>query len=153
MRHVLFCALLFLSFPFILHAQRDKSLFPGAELLDSCVVDLPLTYAKKDKERYTQAARFLEDQELVYAVRDRKTHRMNCTHVFVVVETTKDGSEFVYVENAEQHLRMDGMKQAYFPQFKAATERFYSADCFERQVRSHPELKEQLVETPAEAPH
>ena len=153
MRHLLLGATLLLCFPVALRAQRGKPLFPGAELLDSCVVDLPLTYAKKDKERYTQAARFLEDQELVYAVRDKKTHRMNCTHVFVVVETTKDGNEFVYVENAEQHLRMDGMKQAYFPQFKPATERFYSADCFARQVSAHPELKEQLVDTPAEAPH
>ena len=68
-------------------------MFPGAELLDTCVVELPLTYAKKDKERYTQAARFLEGEELVYAVRDKKTKKMNCTRVFVVVELSKDSTE------------------------------------------------------------
>ncbi|MBK6774368.1 MAG: hypothetical protein IPG74_00485 [Flavobacteriales bacterium] len=38
---------------------QNKPLFEGAEVLDSCLVELPLTYAKKDKERYTQAARYL----------------------------------------------------------------------------------------------
>ncbi len=133
-------------------AQSSKPLFPGAELLDTCVVELPLTYAKKDKERYTQAARFLEGEELIYAVLDKKTKKVNCTRVFVVVETSKDGGETVYLETADQHMRMDGLKQAYFPKFKPASERFYSAECFDKQVNAHPELKDHVVEAPAEAP-
>ncbi len=140
-----------LAYPFDSRAQ-SKPLFPGAELLDSCVVELPLTYAKKDKERYTQAARFLEGEELIYAVLDKKTKKVNCTRVFVVVERSKDSTEVVYIETADQHMQMDGLKQAWFPKFKPGSERFYSAECFDQRLSEHPELKEHVVETPAEAP-
>ena len=135
----------------VAHAQR-KPLFPGAEKLESCTVDLPLTYAKKDKERCVQAARFLEDQELIYAIRDKATGRMNCTRVFVVVDKAADGGEYVYVEEAVQRMRPDGLKQAWFPKFKPASERFYNATCFDAQVAAHPELKEVLVEMATEGP-
>lgn len=140
------------ALPITLHAQRSRALFQGAELLDSCVVDLPLTYAKKDKERYTQAAHFLEDQELIYAVRNKKTGMVNYSRVYVVVETAKDGDGYVYVESADQHVKMDGLKEAYFPQFKPANERFYAAECFDRMLAAHPELKAHLVEARPEAP-
>jgi hypothetical protein len=133
------------------HAQR-KPLFTDAEKLEACAVDLPLTYAKKDKERCIQAARFLEDQELIYAIRDKATGRMNCTRVFVVVEKAADGAEYVYVEEAAQRMRPDGLKQAWFPKFKASSERFYNANCFDAQLAAHPELKEQLVEMATEGP-
>jgi len=55
-----------------MHAQTQP-FFAGAEQIDSCVVELPLSYAKKDKERYTQAARFLEDVELIHLSYDKKT--------------------------------------------------------------------------------
>lgn len=133
------------------HAQR-KPLFAGADKLEACTVDLPLTYAKKDKERCVQAARFLEDQELIYAIRDKATGRMNCTRVFVVVEKAADGGEYVYVEEGAQRMRPDGLKQAWFPKFKPASERFYNATCFDAQVEAHPELKEVLVEMATEGP-
>jgi hypothetical protein len=122
-----------------------KPLFPGAEHLDSCVVELPLTYAKKDKERYTQAARFLEDVELIYLSYDKKTKAATYTRVYVITET-KDGGDLVYIENAKDHLQMDGVKQAFFPKFKASSERFYNADCFDAHVGAHPGLKEVLKE-------
>ncbi len=145
-------AVVALIIPTCSHAQSRKPLFPGAELLDTCVVELPLTYAKKDKERYTQAARFLEGEELIYAVLDKKTKQVNCTRVFVVVERSKDSTEVVYIETADQHMQMDGLKQAWFPKFKPGSERFYSAECFDKRLSEHPELKEHVVETPAEAP-
>ena len=145
-------ALVALCRPGLSSAQGGKPLFPGAEHLDTCVVELPLTYAKKDKERYTQAARFLEGEELIYAVLDKKTKKVNCTRVFVVVELSKDSTEVVYIETADQHMQMDGMKQAWFPKFKASSERFYSAECFDRRLGAHPELKERIVEAPVEAP-
>ncbi len=135
----------------VAHAQ-SKPLFHGAEQLDSCVVDLPLTYAKKDKERYIQASHYLEDQELIYAVLDRKSGKANYSRVYVVVETNKDGSDIVYLETAEDHLRMEGLKQAFFPKFKPISERFYNAECFDRQLAAHPELKERVVNAPGEAP-
>lgn len=131
---------------------QQKPLFAGAQVLDSCAVELPLTYAKRDKERYTQAAHFLEGEELIYAVRDKKTKRVNCTRVFVVVEASKDGSEVVYLETSDDHMRMDGLKQAFFPQFKASSERFYNARCFDGVMAAHPELRTHVVEATAEAP-
>ena len=38
------------SFSPALSSAQSKPLFPGAELLDTCVVELPLTYAKKGRE-------------------------------------------------------------------------------------------------------
>ncbi|MBP7513634.1 MAG: hypothetical protein KA791_03750 [Flavobacteriales bacterium] len=137
--------------PSVADAQSRKPLFPSAELLDTCTVELPLTYAKKDKERYTQAARFLEGEELIYAVLDKKTKKLNCTRVFVVVEKSQDSTEVVYIETADQHM-VDGMKQAWFPKFRAASERFYSAECFDKRLSEHPELKEHVVEAQAVAP-
>ena len=145
---LLVCAL---ACPFVSRAQ-SRSLFPGDDRLDTCVVELPLTYAKKDKERYTQAARFLEGDELIYAVLDKKTKKVNCTRVFVVVELSNDGTEVVYIETADQHMRMDGLKQAWFPKFKPSSERFYSAECFDERLAAHPELWERVVEGKAEAP-
>ena len=137
--------------PSVADAQSRKPLFPSAELLDTCTVELPLTYAKKDKERYTQAARFLEGEELIYAVLDKRTKKLNCTRVFVVVEKSQDSTEVVYIETADQHM-VDGMKQAWFPKFRAASERFYSAECFDKRLSEHPELKEHVVEAQAVAP-
>lgn len=128
------------------HAQ-DAPLFPGEPLLDTCRVDLPLTYSKADKERYVQAARFLEDQELAYLRFDRKKGTATYTRVYVMVETSKDGSESVYLETTDDHLRMGGAKQAFFPRYNKRTERFYQADCFDKQVAQHPELKAILVES------
>lgn len=145
-------AMVALSYPAMSSAQGNKPLFPGANLLDTCVVELPLTYAKKDKERYTQAARFLEGEELIYAVLDKQTKKVNCTRVFVVVELSKDSTEVIYLETSDQHMQMDGLKQAWFPKFKPASERFYSADCFDRQLTAHPELKDHVVEGQAVAP-
>jgi hypothetical protein len=139
----LFIAVLLLAWhlPSTVNAQSSaKPLFPGAEHLDSCVVELPLTYAKKDKERYTQAARFLEDVELIYLSYDKKTRTATYTRVYVITET-KEGGDLVYIENAKDHLQMDGVKQAFFPKFKANTERFYNADCFDAHMAKHPELK------------
>lgn len=133
-------------------SAQKKPLVQGAELLDTCAVELPLTYAKKDKERYTQAARFLEGEELIYAVLDKKTKVLNCTRVFVVVERSSDSTEVVYIETADQHMQMDGLKQAWFPKFKATSERFYSAECFDKQLAAHPDLKARVVEGRAEAP-
>jgi hypothetical protein len=127
---------------------QDKPLFTGAEHLDSCVVDLPLTYAKKDKERYMQAARFLEDQELIYLNYDKKEGKAFYSRVYVVVQTTKDGSEVVHLESTDDHLTMGGVKEALFPKFKASTERFYNADCFDRRLAAHPELQAVLVVKP-----
>ncbi|MBS1580672.1 MAG: hypothetical protein JST66_00575 [Bacteroidetes bacterium] len=130
----------------IAHAQ-DAPLFPGEPLLDTCRVDLPLTYSKADKERYVQAARFLEDQELAYLRFDKKKGAATYTRVYVMVETSKDGSEVVYLETTDDHMRMGGAKQAFFPRYNKRTERFYQADCFDRQVAQHPELKEILTES------
>ncbi|MFZ1689336.1 MAG: hypothetical protein WAU70_18080, partial [Flavobacteriales bacterium] len=73
---------------------QSKPLFEGAELLDSCAVDLPLTYAKKDKERYTQAARYLENEELIYLTVDKKTGTASYARVYVVVDMSKDSTEY-----------------------------------------------------------
>jgi hypothetical protein len=105
------------------------------------VVELPLTYAKKDKERYTQAARYLEDVELIHMTYDKKTKAASYTRVFVVVMTAKDGTEYVYVESAKDHLSMGGAKTATFPKFAPNTERYYNATCFDAQLEAHPELE------------
>lgn len=127
---------------------QDKPLFAGEPLLDTCRVDLPLTYAKADKERYVQAAHFLEDQELVYLRFDKKTGKATYTRVYVMVEKTKDGEDYVYLETAEDHLRMGGAKQAFFPRYNKRIERFYDAGCFDAQVAQHPELKDVVSEGP-----
>lgn len=140
-------ALTLIFFAFQGQAQSaPKPLFEGAEHLDSCVVELPLTYAKKDKDRYTQAARYLEDVELIYLTHDKKTHNTNYSRVYVVVMTAKDGAESVYLESTRDHMVMGGAKQAVFPQFKPSTQRFYNAECFDRQLITHPELKDRLKE-------
>ena len=116
-----------------MHAQ-EQALFAGAELLDSCVVELPLTYAKKDKEHYTQAARYLEDVELIHLKYDKKTKTASYTRVFVVVMSAKDGSEYVYVESTKDPLSMGGAKTATFPKYAPNVERYYNAACFDAQL-------------------
>jgi hypothetical protein len=116
-------------------------LFPGAEHLESCLVDLPLTYAKKDKERYTQAARGLKDVELVYLTVDKKTKVARYSRVYVVVATFNDGDHYVYVESVKDHLNVSGAKTALFPKYTPSRERFYKATCFDAQLSAHPELK------------
>jgi hypothetical protein len=120
---------------------QDKPLFPGAEFLDSCLVELPLTYAKKDQERYMQAARYLDNEELIHLTYNKQSGTASYARVYVVVETAKDGTDLVYIETTEDHLRMGGAKQAYFPKFRPSTQRFYNADCFDRQVAAHSDLE------------
>lgn len=129
-----------------LYAQaQDKPLFTGAELLDSCIVDLPLTYAKRDKARYTAAANAWKEEELIYLVYDKKSGKGRYTRVYVVPFTSKDGREFVYIESSADHHRTTGAKQALFPKFEPARQRFYRASCFDRQLAAHPELKGTVV--------
>jgi hypothetical protein len=120
-------------------------LFPGAEHLESCVVDLPLTYAKKDKERYTQAARGLKDVELVYLTVDKKTKVASYSLVYVVVATFKDGDHYVYLESPKDHLNVSGAKTALFLEYTPRV-RFYNATCFDAQLSAHPELKSVVQE-------
>jgi len=54
--------------------------------------------------------------------------------------TAKDGSGFVYVESAKDHLSMGGTKTATFPKYAPSTERYYNATCFDAQLAAHPEL-------------
>ena len=77
---------------------------------------------------------------------DKKSKAATYTRVYVVAESTKEGEDFVYIENAKDHLVMDGVKQAFFPRFKASTERFYNADCFDAHMAAHPDLKEVVKE-------
>jgi hypothetical protein len=128
-----------------LSIAQSKSLFAGEEKLSECLVELPLTYAAKDKERYTQAARLLEETELVYLKHDKKTGTTSYSRVFVVVEQSKDGTDLVYVESSDDHLRMGGSRQAMFPKFRPATERFYNAACFDQKIIEFPELKDRVI--------
>jgi len=124
---------------------QDKPLFTGEDKLEPCRVELPLTYSAKDKERYTAQARLLEGQELVYLTYDKKLRKATYDRVFVVVDVSTDGTEFVYLEESEQHMVMGGVKQALFPKFKASTQRFYNADCFDERMAAEPSLKEVVV--------
>jgi len=124
---------------------QNKPLFKGAELLDSCVVELPLTYARKDNERCTQAARALENEELIYLDYDKRSGTATYSRVYVVAETVK-GQDFVYLERPDVHAQVDGPRQAFFPKFTAKSQRFYRARCFDAQVAHHPELKQVLKE-------
>lgn len=128
-----------------LQAQKG-SLFPGAEPLDTCGVELPLTYAAKDAERIAQAARFLEDVELVYLTFDRKASAATYRRVYVLVEGSKDGAPIVYLESADDHLKMGGKRTAEFPKYNARTQRFYEADRFDARMEAHPELMEVVRE-------
>lgn len=123
-----------------------KPLFPGDEALNSCVVELPLTYAARDRERYIQAAKFLEDQELVLVTWDRKAGTGTYQRVFVVAETMKDGSTSVYLEHAADRMKSGGLKEALFPRIKPATQRFYNAACFDEQVAVDSALQSLLTE-------
>ena len=122
------------------YAQQPP-LFPGAEVLDTCVVDLPLTYAKKDKARYTEAARRLEDVELILLIYNKKTAKASYQRVYAVVFAGKSGEEFVYVESSEDHHSMGGTKRAIFPKYAPKTSRYYDAACFDRQLAAQSELQ------------
>ncbi len=127
---------------------QNKPLFEGAEVLDSCLVELPLTYAKKDMERYTQAARYLENDELIYLTVDKKTGTATYARVYVVVEMAKDSGEFVYIESTDDHLRMGGARQATLPKYSPSKQRFYNAACFDEHLSRHPDVKAKLEEVP-----
>lgn len=126
--------------------DTPKPLFPGDGSLASCVVDLPLTYAPRDRERYMQAAKFLEDQELVLVTWDRKAGKGSYQRVFVMTEAMKDGTTAVYLEHAADRLKSGGMKEAWFPRIKPATQRFYDAQCFDEQVAVDSALSTVLSE-------
>lgn len=70
-----------------------------------------------------------------------------------MIDTNEDGAESMYLETSEEHRRTDGLKQSYLPNFKANTERFYDAQCFNLALIEHPELKEEVVMAVAEKPH
>jgi len=139
-------AVLLFAFAWAITAKgQSKPLFTGEDKLEPCRVELPLTYSAKDKERYTAQARLLEGQELVYLTYDKKLGKATYDRVFVVVDVSSDGTEFVYLEESEQHMVMGGVKQAMFPKFKASRQRFYNADCFDERMVAEPSLKEVVV--------
>ena len=134
------------------HAQ-GVPLFPGEEYLDSCVVDLPFSAEKKVRQQDIEAARALEEQELVYLTYDKKEKKSRCTRVYVMIDTNDDGSESMYLETTVEHRRADGDKQVYLPKYKANSERFYDAQCFDRALIAHPEVNEYVVITPVKQAH
>jgi hypothetical protein len=125
---------------------QEEPLFPGADHLDTCLVDLPFSSAKKVKPEQIEAARLLEEQELVYFTFDKKKNKGLYTRVYVMIDANDDGSEYMYLETSEDHRAKNGMKQSFMPKFSPRSERFYDAQCFDRELVAHPELKSNVAE-------
>ena len=146
----LFVSAFALSGPVHACAQRPAApLFPGEEGLHTCTVELPLTYQAKDKERYLQAARFMEDQELIYLQYDKRTKKAGYMRVFVVVDASKGGEPLVYLERAEDRMKVGGLKETFFPKFKPGSQRFYNAECFDKATAADPTMGGILEENAA----
>ncbi|MFZ1688238.1 MAG: hypothetical protein WAU70_12485, partial [Flavobacteriales bacterium] len=94
----------------------------------------------------TQAARYLENEELIYLTVDKKTGTASYARVYVVVDMSKDSTEYVYIESTDDHLRMGGSREAVFPKYSPSKQRFYNAACFDAHIGRHPELKAKLKE-------
>lgn len=122
------------------HAQ-GKPIFPGAERLDSCTVDLPLTYRKKDEVRYMAAATALKEQELIYLRYHRKRKRATLQRVYVVAKHTNDGREYVFLEGTDSHHRVGTTTEVIFPAYRKKNERFYTAACFDAKLAANPDLR------------
>ena len=134
--------ILFLSLLSVQLIAQNKPLFEGSEKLDQCLVDLPLDYATKNEERLHQAAKKLENSELIYLAFDKKSG-VSYQRVFVVTESVK-GSTYVFLLSPEDHAKTGGTKRAMFVGYKPKKHRFYNAACFDQVVASDPELESRL---------
>jgi len=132
---------------------QDSELFPHAQLLDTCQVELTFTTGRKVKAEYIEAARALEEQELIYLSYDKKKNKGIYTRVYVMIDENDDGSESMYLETSEDHRSKDGAQQSFMPKYNAHDERFYDAQCFDREVAAFPELNDSVIASPVMKAH
>lgn len=120
---------------------QDSELFTGEYKLNSCKVDIPLTYKNKDKPTYIKGAKENKDTELVLLSYNKKTKKATYSIYYIVVDEIK-GEVFVYLETPETHNLTTGEKQSIFSPFKVKYDRFYKADCFMKIINDNPDLNE-----------
>ncbi|MCC3156221.1 hypothetical protein LJ737_03180 [Hymenobacter sp. 15J16-1T3B] len=131
-------------------APARPELFPGEQQLNSCALDLPLTYLKKDMPAAVRAARAHQNEPLVLVSYNPQTHQISAQRVFVRVFTqAKTGKEVIYQEAAaEQHLP-SGARKGLFTRLNPQTDRYYRAACFDETVAATPALQQLLQPTAA----
>ena len=122
---------------------QEIELFLGENKLNSCRLDIPLTYKKKHRTEYIKAAKENKDVELVLLRYDKKTKKVKYS-TYYIVAIKRENETLVYLETTDNHASDDGQINALFVQFKPKYDRFYTADCFKNVLAENPSLKEKI---------
>lgn len=123
--------------------SQTSELFPGASKLASCKVDIPLTYKKKDRERYIKGATENKNIELVLLKYNKRTKKLSCAKYYLDVYETANKT-FVIAEKPENHIHGHSPKIVEFIDMNPKYDCFYKAKCFKEILSKNKELRETI---------
>lgn len=121
-----------LAIPTLIFAQTSEDLFKGESLLKDCLADIPLTYKKKDLDKYLNAADKYKNIEIIFLHIDKKTRKIQYERYFVE-KFEKNDFRTVYLRKPE-NMSSD-KPEMIFPPYNSKWDRFYIAECFDKKIK------------------
>ncbi len=136
MKKLIFTSLLYLiAFNNISYSQNEE-LFKGENLLDTCKLNIPLTYKKKDMKVCAITGNEYKDKEIILLRYDIEKNELSYSPCYIVVD-----DKFIYFETPEMHASTSLERKAIFLNYNPNKQRFYDAACFKNILEQNIELK------------
>ncbi len=128
-------------------AKKDK-LIKVDNLLDSCRLNIPLTYSKKDSKIVHEKAKELKGQELVLLHFDKKTSEISYKRYYLESEYNADSkliaNYLIIPSKYENYLKGD--INVVFLKYKSKYDRFYKSTCFDSIMAKHKDILDTWTE-------
>ncbi len=95
-----------------------------------CLLDIPLTYKKKDELKMSKAVEELKGKELVYVSYNKKKGGIVSENYFLV-STIKGGKTFNYLVPAKDY-KAGNLSKAVFVDYSEKRNAFFLLECYEK---------------------
>lgn len=116
--------------------------FEGYAKLDDCKEEIPLYYATKKKGPLLEAAKRLQDVEIVLVTTERKA-LPTYKYYYLIISDAIDGQTAVLVDSKD-YKSDSAQKSVLFLGYKKRKHFFYRADCFNEKLNGDSELAKKL---------
>lgn len=128
---------------FSMTTDGNEELFANESKLNSCRLDIPLTYGKRDDKIVAEKAQTLKGKELVLLRYDKKSKEVTYKRYYLESET-KGSTIYNYLIARKNYL--ENKKTVLFLNYKSKYDRFYLSECFDEIVSADDILKKTLKE-------
>lgn len=127
---------------------KKGELFNGDNLLDSCRLNIPLTYSKKNSKIVHKKAKELKGEELVLLQFNKKTQDVTYKRYYLESVLTIDSKSIanylIIPSKYDDYLKGD--IEVVFLKYQSKYDRFYKSTCFDSIMVLHKEILDTWIE-------